>query len=206
MAVNSITFGGINSADYGIYIGGEGTFNAPERDVEMVTVPGRNGNLIIDKGRFQNIEVKYSAFTQEPDLATFAANLEAFRNAIASQKGYQRLADSFHPDEYRMATFRSGLEINPIKYNTASEFEIVFDCKPQRFLTSGEAEISLASGGTVTNPTLFDSQPRFRVRGYGSIVVNGETTTIEYKPYGNVLLSNGFTSKQSVAWLDQGNL
>ena len=33
---NSITFGGVNSADYGIYISGEGVFNAPKRDVEMI--------------------------------------------------------------------------------------------------------------------------------------------------------------------------
>lgn len=206
MAVNSITFGGVNSADYGIYIGGEGTFNAPVRDVEMVEVPGRNGNLIIDNGRFENIEVKYTAINQEPNLATFRTTLAAFRNALASQKGYQRLMDTFHPDEFRMATLKDGIEINPIDYNTASEFEIVFNCKPQRFLTSGEDYVSVASGGTITNPTLFDSQPRFRVRGYGNIVVNGETTKIEYAPYGKVLLSNGFTSEEGVAWFDQGNL
>ena len=41
--MQSITFGGVNSADYGIYIGGEGVFNAPKREVEMIEIPGRNG-------------------------------------------------------------------------------------------------------------------------------------------------------------------
>lgn len=170
---NSIIFGGVDSADFGIYIGGEGTFNAPKRDVEMISIPGRNGAFALDKGRFENIEVTYSAFNYETDLATFSANLEAFRNAICSQKGYQRLTDTFHPDEYRMAAYIDGLEIKPIEYNTASTFDITFDCKPQRYLTSGETTITVADGQTITNPTLFASSPMLEVEGYGNINVNG---------------------------------
>lgn len=180
---HSIIFGGVDSADYGIYIGGEGVFNAPQRDVEMIEIPGRNGAFALDRGRFKNIEVTYTAINHEPDLATFSANLEAFRNALASQKGYQRLTDTFHPDEYRMAAFVNGLEIEPIEYNTAAEFEVTFDCKPQRFLTSGETEISVSSGDTLTNPTLFESSPLLEVEGYGLIDFNGYEIELQ-----NVLL------------------
>lgn len=141
---NSITFGGVNSADFGIYISGEGVFNAPQRDVEMIEIPGRNGEFVLDNGRFNNIEVSYPAFNFEPDdYDSFVQNLSDFRNAICAQRGYQRLTDTFHPDEYRMATYIGGLEIKPIKYNTASEFNIVFNCKPQRWLTSGEQTIQM---------------------------------------------------------------
>ena len=146
---NSITFGGINSADFGIYISGEGVFNAPQRDVEMISVPGRNGAIALDRGRFQNIEVTYPAFNYEADYDKFQQQLSDFRNAICAQKGYNRLSDTFHPDEYRMATYLSGLEVKPIKYNTASEFNIVFNCKPQRYLTSGEEEIDVTDWSDV---------------------------------------------------------
>ena len=138
---NSFTFGTINSADFGIYIGGEGTFNAPERRGEMITIPGKNGALFLDEGAFENIELTYPAFNYEEDLETFRTKLADLRNALCSQIGYQRLADTFHPDEYRLAVFKSGLDVSPIKYNTASEFNIVFDCKPQRFLVDGDREI-----------------------------------------------------------------
>lgn len=174
---NSIIFGGVDSADYGIYIGGEGTFNAPKRDVEMISIPGRNGTFVLDKGRFENIEVTYSAFNYESDLATFAQNLSDFRNAICSQKGYQRLTDTFHTDEYRMAAYIDGLDIKPINYNTASTFEIKFDCKPQRFLTSGETAVTVTSGGTITNPTPFDSSPLLKLYGYGDIQINSDVIT-----------------------------
>ena len=145
---NSITFGGVNSADFGIYISGEGVFNAPKRDVDMVTIPGRNGQLALDKGRFENIEVTYPAFNFEPnDYDTFAQRLSDFRNAICAQRGYQRLEDTFHPDEYRMATYIGGLDIKPIKYNTASEFDIIFNCKPQRWLKDGETAVTIGEWG-----------------------------------------------------------
>lgn len=191
MAVNSIVFGGVNSADYGIYISGEGVFNAPKRDVEMISIPGRNGAFALDKGRFENIEVTYPAFNFEPDdYDTFAQNLADFRNAICSLRGYQRLTDTFHPDEYRMATYIGGLEIKPVKYNTASEFNIVFDCKPQRWLTSGETEITVSDGDTVTNPTLFESSPIIKVEGYGTISTGGQSIDVEAVPVGNVFLTN----------------
>lgn len=145
---NSLIFGDVNSADYGIYISGEGVFNAPKRDVEMVAIPGRNGEFALDKGRFENIEVTYPAFNFEPgDYESFSKNLADFRNAICALRGYQRLTDTFHPEEYRMATYIGGLDIKPIKYNTASQFNIVFDCKPQRWLTSGEDAVTMGEWG-----------------------------------------------------------
>lgn len=197
---NSITFGGVNSADYGIYISGEGVFNAPKRDVEMITIPGRNGEFALDQGRFENITVTYPAFNFEPnDYDTFAQNLSDFRNAICSQKGYQRLTDTFHPDEYRMAAYIGGLEIKPIKYNTASQFSIVFECKPQRFLTSGETAVTVTSGDTITNPTLFESSPMLEVTGYGTINIGDQPITVENSMLGEAKISTAKSERTYTA-------
>ena len=189
MAVNSITFGNINSADYGIYISGEGVFDAPKRAVEMISIPGRNGALALDQGYYENITVTYPAFNYEPDMDDFRDRLSAFRNALASQTGYQRLSDTFHPNEYRMAVFDEGLDINPIKYNTASQFDIKFDCKPQRFLTSGETETTVASGTDITNPTQYESSPLLKVSGRGDFTVNGYPVKIIGGTFGDTVVA-----------------
>ena len=198
MAVNSITFGNVNSADYGIYISGEGVFDAPKRAVEMVNIPGRNGALAIDQGYYENIVVTYPAHNYEPEMSDFKERLSDFRNALASQIGYQRLSDTFHPNEYRMAVFDEGLDINPIKYNTASQFDIKFDCKPQRFLTSGETEETVSSGGTLTNPTEYESSPLLKVEGYGNISFNDHNISIENIVLGNVLLRESVQLEQNI--------
>lgn len=144
---NSLVFGGVNSADYGIYITGEGVFNAPKRAVNMVAVPGRNGSIAIDQGHWDNIEVTYPAGTFGMDEEEFRTALSNFRNAIASQVGYQRLTDTYHPDEYRMAIYTDGLEVEPTTYNKAGEFELKFNCKPQRWLTAGEVPVTIGEWG-----------------------------------------------------------
>ena len=49
------TFNGINSADYGCYVADANQFDAPARDVESVNIPGMNGSLTIDNGRYLNM-------------------------------------------------------------------------------------------------------------------------------------------------------
>lgn len=185
---NSIIFGGVDSADFGIYISGEGVFNAPKRAVEYIQVPGRNGAFALDQGYYENIEVTYPGFNYEPNMADFCEQLAGFRNAICSQKGYQRLSDTFHPNEYRMAVYSEGLEIEPMKYNTASNFKLKFNCKPQRYLTSGETELTVTSGQTINNPTLFDSSPLLAVKGYGTIAFNGYTIELRNETLGDIEL------------------
>lgn len=195
---NKIIFGGVDSSTYGIYVSGEGVFNAPVRDAEMISIPGRNGSYLLDHGRFQNIQVRYPVFNQEADKATFIQKIDAFRNAIASLKGYQRLEDTFHSDEYRMASFIGGMEVNPILHNDhSSQFELVFDCKPQRFLKSGETEVSITSGTNINNPTLFPSKPLLAAKGYGVITMNGYEMNVENAMLGNVVLIQPFGGSPS---------
>ncbi len=174
----ALSFDNVSSRTYGVYITGEAVYNAPERDVEMVEIPGRNGSFALDKGYFENIEVSYPAGIYADNETDFAEAISDFRNFLCSRKGYVRLTDEYNPNEYRMAIYKSGLEVTPAQLR-AGEFNIVFECKPQRFLTSGETVVSVANNGTLTNPTLFESSPLLAVTGYGDIGINDETITVQ---------------------------
>lgn len=185
----SLIFDGVDSRDYGVYITGTAVYNAPERDVTMIEIPGRNGAFAKDNGRFQNIEVTYHAGMFGDTETDFADGISAFRNELCSRVGYCRLTDEYNPDEYRMAVYKSGLNVDAASLE-AGEFDIVFECKPQRFLTSGETATAYASGATVTNPTLFDASPLLQVWGYGDINLNNETVIVSNVPIGRVILAN----------------
>jgi phage-related protein len=83
-----LEFDGVSSKTYGVMIYGEGVFNAPERDVEMIKIPGRSGTFALDKGRFENIEVTYPARLIADNTADFAAAISDFRNELCSRRGY----------------------------------------------------------------------------------------------------------------------
>lgn len=183
----TFTFDGENSRNYGVYITGEGVFNAPERNVEMVDIPGRNGAFALDKGNFNNIEVTYPAGIFADTEADFAQAVSDLRNLLCSKVGYVRLEDDYNPNEYRLAIYKSGLDVEH-DFLIAGEFELVFECKPQRYLKSGETAISVTSGDTITNPTRFASHPMLEVTGYGTIEVGGAEIEVANAPIGNVLI------------------
>lgn len=169
-----LNFNGIDTRTYGVYVSGGGTFLAPARAYDFESVPGRNGALVGNEKRLENIEVTYPAFC----YANTKANLRGFRNALLSSQGYQRLTDSYHPDEYRMAAYAGPFDPEMRDDMQAGTFEIVFNCKPQRYLTSGESWQTFESTGTIDNPTLFDSLPWLRVYGKGTFSIGSTTVTI----------------------------
>lgn len=190
----TLTFDGVSSGTYGVYITGQAVYNAPEREVEMISIPGRSGQLALDKGRFENIEVTYPAGIFADTEADFAEAISNFRNLLCSRRGYVRLQDEYNPNEYRMAVYKSGLEVENALLK-AGQFDIVFDCKPQRWLTSGETALDVDSGDVVSNPTLFDASPLLLSNGYGDITIGDDTLTIEQTLVGEIqLLNSGATS------------
>lgn len=190
---NSLIFGGVNSASYGIYITGSGVYNAPQRAIEKVAVPGRNGALVIDQGRYENISVEYPAFAVGKNRREFQQKLDAFRNAIVSKTGYQRLEDTYHPDEYRMGVYAEGLTVDVGAFGGTGRFTLKFDCKPQRYLKDGENLIVKNGGGTVINPTEFDAEPLIIVNGYGDVGIGDQNIHIDDVFVGNIDVSDKIT-------------
>lgn len=169
-----LMFDGVSSEEYHIHISGSKTYESPKRDIESISVPGRNGDLHIDGGRFENIDIEYPAFCVDH----FQENYEAFKAFLHSRIGYKRLEDSYHPGYYRRALFKDSLKPNMTPRNIAGDFSIVFNCDPRRFLTDGEKAIEVTSGSQIKNPTMFDSNPIIRAYGAGSMTVNGTALAI----------------------------
>ena len=179
MSRKTFTFGGLNSGTYGIYISGSGVFNSPSRVVEMLDVQGRNGQLTIDGGRYANIEVRYPSGIYGVSRADFADKIRQFRNAMGAKIGYQRLTDDYNADEFRLGLFSAGITTSEVKSLRMAQFEVAFNCKPQRFLVSGETATTFTVNGTITNPTLFDAMPMLEIHGKGTVGIGDNTITLE---------------------------
>lgn len=172
----SFTFAGKSSFEFGVYISGSGTYGAPQRAYELLTVPGRSGSLIVDNKRLEDITVTYPAFIQD----NLSANIEGLRNYLLSKIGWQRLTDDYHPNEYRMALYQGAFVPTVTRRRDAASFNLAFLCKPQRYLVSGETAVSCASGThTITNPTLYSAKPLIRVQqASGAVKVSIGSTEI----------------------------
>jgi phage-related protein len=172
--INTFTFDSVLSSTYGVFISGSGVYNAASRDITTLEIPGRDGVLTIDNGRFNMIKHEYPAFVK----STFKTNIQGLRNALMSKRGMKRLTDTYHTDEFYLAYFEDGLEVEPSKNLQAGELTITFMRDPRRFLTSGESATTFTADGTISNPTLFDARPLLRVYGTGQLGIGTDTITI----------------------------
>lgn len=174
MGINYFNYAGKNSTDFGVWISGESTYTSPEKDVDAVTIPGKNGTLTIDNGRFHNIAVPYPAFI----IDNFEQNFDAFKAFLGSVKGYAKLSDTYHPDYYRLARFSSSINPAMTQGNRHGQFTVTFDCDPRRFLKSGEKTMEFTAAGSIKNPTDFKALPMLRVYGTGTVTIGDISITI----------------------------
>lgn len=131
----------IDSSSYNVLLSGLGTYGAPERDVTAVSIPGRNGDLIFDNGRFFNAEVFYDC-----GMSRNFVDFDTFRSLLMlNSTTYGWLTDTYHPTEKRRARVARIEEISTTAANLGGRFRVVFDCKPQRYLASGEIPITLTN-------------------------------------------------------------
>ena len=170
-----LIFGGKNTREFNIWISGTGTFDAPRRDVSRISVPGRSGDLVMDNGRFENVEMTYPAFIPKD----FPTNFAAFRAYAKSMIGYQRLEDTYNPEVYYMAMLVDNFGPETAALNRSGQFEITFNRKPQRFLKSGEDWLPTITAATsIYNPTPFAARPLIRVVGTGSFYIGSIPVTV----------------------------
>lgn len=163
--------------DFGIYVSGENTFNGPERDYELVSIPGRSGDLIRDNNRYKNITVSYPAFIHRD----FLKNSDAARNwLLNSPMDYGKLEDDYHPDTFRLGFFTGPIDFDTRFLNRSGEVTISFSCKPHRYLKSGERPLQITNGQILHNS--WDvALPLIKISGSGSgtISVGNVTVTMQ---------------------------
>lgn len=177
---HDVFFDGKSLADFGVHVSGDSVFTAPERVYNTVEVPGRNGSLHIDEGRFKSITLKYPAFIADEER--FSYDMQAFRNFMLSRVGEKRLEDTYHPEEFRLALYKGPLDFEAILLQGAN-FDIEFECTGERFLKDGEISKEFTAAGTIINPTYFPSKPLIRVYGKGTLGIGSNTIIISQHPY-----------------------
>ena len=162
--MNYFEFNGIKSNDYGLIISNKDIYSAPAPDVSFVSVPGRNGDVLIDNSRFQNVTVSYDVAFRNVKSRAAAIKLWLCR------AGYFVLTDTYQPAYFRLAAFSSNLKIDELIENVG-QAQISFNCKPFMYSFAGRETITLTEPGTVTNPEAFAALPYIKIIGGGDITL-----------------------------------
>ena len=195
-----VIFNGISSQDLHIQVQTEPDYDFPEKDYEVTHVPGRNGDIVIDQGSWQNVSRKYN-LAMDAVKISYTEVASKLVQWLHSSSGYARLEDSYEPDFYRMAMYKDSGSISNI-YNKAGQIEVEFTCKPQRYFKSGEVADIFTTSTEYRNPTDFPAKPLIKIHGNGSgtVGIGAYTVTIN-----DILDGMIVDSEQQDTYKDQTN-
>lgn len=175
--VHNLWVDGKSMKEFGIFVSGENSFGAPEWGYEAISVPGRNGDLLVPQNRLKNIIVKYPAFIRR----NFSENAQAARAYLLEAGAkYRRIEDDYHPDSYRLGMFSGPVDFDMRFLNLSGETNLMFNCKPQRFLKSGENALEITQSGQKLQNQWMPALPLIRLNGTGEgrLLVGGSTIEI----------------------------
>ena len=172
--IHELIINGKSTREFKLFLLDADVAKGAERDYQTIEVAGRSGDLHIDNGRFRNVRISYKLFAD----GDAKKRINAFNAFLMSISGYARIEDSFNPEIYRMGEFTGGLEPKFGTFHRSGIFDVVFDCKPQKWLKSGSESILISSTTVMENPTLFPSLPKLKITGTVLLMVGNTPITV----------------------------
>lgn len=173
MAKSDVIFDNIRLSSYEAYaIGCPDLFTKPQRDLQLIEVPGRNGNLIIDNQRYKDVPRYYRVVV--PD---YQQCLTLLSDLATKQSDYYELTDEYDSTVYMQAMYNGSRVIKFV--GDAVLIELQFTRKPQLFLLNGRSKYYMSASSTITNPTDYDALPIIRVWGSGTLGIGSTTISVD---------------------------
>ena len=166
-------FGKTNSLNFNTFVATVNQFDGARKSVEKIKIAGRNGELSIFDGSYENIEIEYTVYIK----GDVKKNADALKAALNSENGYSRLEDDFRPEVFRLARYIDAFTVD-VSDKEGAALSIRFDCDPRRFLKSGEIEHTFTRAGQINNATRFEARPLIRAYGTGSFTIQGISVQI----------------------------
>ena len=181
-----IVYGGESSSDYGMVVSEAPAYERPNRKQTIYTVPGRNGAVVFQDDAWGDVVRSYNVWIAE-GVQPLSVKVSAFEAMLNSMKGWQRLEDSFEPDVFRLAYYSGGNDFSN-KMTQYGEATINFTCRPERFLKTGEQEVTVINNQKIVNQTRFTAKPLIHIEGSGTVTVaiGGNTISASVTDYINI--------------------
>ena len=189
---------GIDAQSAGIYLQKPIVFSEAVPNIESKTIPGRNGDLSFETGSYKNRSGSVSCFCLQEDVETAVSAAGRF---LMRKKGYRRLETSDDPNHYWMARVENSPQME-MRIRVLAPFDISFDCKPQRFLKSGENKTSFTASGSISNQYGQTALPLITLYGNGAGTLTIGSCVVDVKNMDGVLYLDSDTQN---AYNNNGN-
>lgn len=163
------TYGDFDSRDLkGIRVRKVDSLSIPKRSIQSLPVQGRDGNLIIDNGSYENrlIKIEIQIITSSTKQINHIAEELAY--FFQYDMDYKPLTLSEDPTVYFEGICTNNIDIGRT-IKTIGSAQLIFEAKPYKRMLDGDKKISLIANSAIFNPTRYDSRPWIKIIGDGDI-------------------------------------
>lgn len=175
--MTTFIFNGKKNTEFGLRVAEGKKITTSSLDVERVSVPGRDGELLISNNRLNSAELSFPVnFVKEKGLiATEVYRISEWLNVA----GYKDLTISYDPDFIYRAAYLETFSIE----ETMRQFgktTINFVCYPVKFYKQGRTTQTLSNGATVNGLGNVKANPVITLVGSGdcTLTINGRKTKL----------------------------
>ncbi len=162
--INDLWIDGVSASSLGIRLQGPLELSALQPKVEVVSVPGKDGELVFPDGSFNNREGTVAAYVYSHELVQ--KSMTEIYQWLFGSLGYRKIVTSGDPDHFLNARIVNAGEIID-RINRLAPFTIRLSCEPRRYLHDEGNEIQLVGDQrirqTVLNPCQTDVFPLFKI-------------------------------------------
>ena len=174
------TYKGISSKEMHLRVLNDVLFASPTRDVNMIQVPGRDGDLVMDNGRYNSVIRSIPCRLEAPSHTNVEDLINQINNWLVSDA-------KFHEFEWENdADFKylARVEGDVISQRVLSRFgktTVDFRLHPIKYLKSMLTPRQIATGTSIFNQFNVEAKPLIRLVGSGNITINigGRSLTLE---------------------------
>jgi len=177
------TYKGIRSTDMHLRVLNDIAFASPKRDVNAIQVPGRDGDLMIDNGRYDSIIRSIPCRIEAPSHINVETLISQINNWLVNDASFHEFEWANDP-EFKYLARVEGDVISQRILSRYGKTAIDFRIHPIKYLRSSLLERQITSGINVLNQFNVDAKPLIRIVGSGDITINIGGRALELRRIG----------------------
>lgn len=156
---------------FGLEMLTELTIENAVRDVEIVEIPGKNGDIVIDNERYKSVAFSPKFIMwKKSNFMSFEEQQNALTDLMTGAYGYSEMTILGNSNYTYMARVVDEVRIT-LDDEVSAEVEINFSLKPIKYVTSGLDTVNLVNGAILDNIGKVSSNPMIVLTGTGNVTL-----------------------------------
>lgn len=161
---------GKRSSDFGLRIQNALSITTPEQDIELIEVPGKDGDLAMDKKRLKGVPKPFPCTLDVPEGKTVDSISKEIAEWLRTDVGWDKLYFSgYEGYEYEALCYET-FDIEET-LRTRGKTVINFRLKPYKFRVGSRNAVEMKNGQAIVNTEKRAAKPLIKIAGTGNITI-----------------------------------